>query len=88
MKVRIMEMTTSATPPEAGRMARRLSMPVRFCTMAFMGMMSSRVTPMPMTPAAKPSMSVSALKTLETSRYDAPMERRMPISFVRSSTEM
>ena len=31
-------------------------------------------------------ITVSALNTRETSRLDAPMARRMPISFVRSST--
>ena len=55
---------------------------------AFAGRMSRQEMPMPMAPARKPTMSVSALNTREMSRFDAPMARRMPISFVRSSTEM
>ena len=33
-------------------------------------------------------MKVSALKTREMSFFEAPIERRMPISFLRSRTEM
>ena len=33
-------------------------------------------------------MPVSALNTEETLCFEAPMARRMPISLVRSSTEM
>ena len=51
-------------------------------------MISNSVMPMPMAPEQKPSMSVSALNTREISRLLAPMARRMPISFVRSSTEI
>ena len=51
-------------------------------------MISNSVMPMPMAPEQKPSMSVSALNTREMSRLLAPMARRMPISFVRSSTEI
>ena len=46
------------------------------------------VRPMPMTPAVKPTMMVSALNTRLMSPLLAPMERRMPISFLRSSTLM
>ena len=42
--------------------------------------------PNPIAPAVKPIMKVSALKTRETSRFEAPIARRMPISLVRSST--
>ena len=43
---------------------------------------------MPIIPAIKPTISVSALKILPTSRLLAPKLRKIPISFVRSSTEM
>ena len=33
-------------------------------------------------------MTVSALNMLETSPFDAPIARRMPISLVRSCTEI
>ena len=45
-------------------------------------------TRMPSSPAASPTMRVSALNTRDTSRLDAPTARSMPISLVRSSTEM
>ena len=43
---------------------------------------------MPSRPDAKPTIMVSALNILDTSRFDAPIERKIPISFVRSCTEM
>ena len=63
-------------------------MPVRLYTTAFAGISRSSVTPIPIAPAAKPTMSVSALNTREISLLLAPIARSMPISFVRSSTEM
>lgn len=39
-------------------------------------------------PETKPTMSVSALNTLEISLFDAPIARRIPISFVLSRTEI
>ena len=41
-----------------------------------------------MSPDEKPMMTVSALNMTETSRLEAPMARRMPISRVRSWTEI
>ena len=78
----------SKSAPSTGRMALRFGRPVRWCTMRLMGISRISVHRMPITPAVKPSMSVSALKTREISCLLAPIERRMPISFVRSSTEM
>ena len=69
-------------------MALRVGRPVRWCTMRLMGISKISVHRMPITPAVKPSMSVSALNTREMSCLLAPMERRMPISFVRSRTEI
>ena len=42
---------------------------------------------MPITPAVKPIMIVSALNTLETSIFLAPILLKIPISFVRSITD-
>ena len=53
-----------------------------------MGMQSRYVISTPSAPAAKPMRTVSAVNMLETFFFDAPMERRMPISFVRSCTEI
>ena len=75
INVSAMLMTTSAAPPATGRMAFRLSIPVRWCTTRLMGMISNSVMPMPMAPEQKPSMSVSALNTREISRLLAPMAR-------------
>ena len=78
-------MPTRARPASGGSAAIS-GMPVRLLRMILAITVSPRVTRMPMTPAAKPTMSVSALKTRETSRRLAPMDRRIPISLVRSST--
>ena len=88
MNVSAMLMRISKIAPSTGRMALRVGRPVRWCTMRLMGINRISVHRMPITPAVKPSMSVSALNTREMSCLLAPMERRMPISFVRSSTEM
>ena len=51
-------------------------------------MQSRSVIAIPRTPAARPTINVSALNTLEISLFDAPIERSMPISFVLSITEI
>ena len=43
---------------------------------------------MPNTPLINPIMNVSALNTRVISFLLAPMERKIPISFVRSNTEI
>ena len=55
---------------------------------ALTGKDTSTTTAIASTPAIKPSIKVSALNTLAMLRLDAPMARRMPISFLRSSTLM
>jgi len=55
---------------------------------ALIGMFRSTVTPIPIKPATKPMIIVSALNTREISFFDAPMLRSTPISFVRSNTEI
>jgi hypothetical protein len=52
------------------------------------GMQARTVNRIPMAPAVKPMISVSALNTRDTSRLDAPMARRIPIYLVRTSTEI
>ena len=51
-------------------------------------MHSNSENSIPIKPEEKPIISVSALKTLEISFFDAPIERSTPISLVRSSTEI
>ena len=53
-----------------------------------MGMSNSAVMPTPSRPEQSPMIKVSALKTCATLRLEAPMARRIPISLVRSRTEI
>ena len=84
---RTTEMSTRPTPAATGT-AARFATPATCSIIMFTGISSSTVTTMPSTPDTKPMMKVSAVKIRLTSRLLAPMERRMPISFVRSSTEI
>ena len=68
--------------------ALRSGMPDTVWITWLMGSSASRDTPMPMSPAQQPMMKVSALNTWEMFPLEAPRARRMPISLVRSSTEM
>ena len=77
----------SIAAPSGGREAIE-AIPVSEFSMIFMGSRISSVMPIPIAPEISPIMKVSALKTLETSFFDAPIERRIPISFVRSRTEI
>ena len=80
--------STSAIPPPTGSTAAILEMPESARRIRLMGMQKSSVTMIPISQAENPMISVSALKTRETSRFDAPIARRIPISLVRSSTEI
>ena len=46
----------------------------------------SKLTPMPIRPAQRPMIKVSALNTWEMFPLEAPMARRIPISFCLSRT--
>jgi hypothetical protein len=81
-------MATSTPAAGSGSTARTVWPSSSFAMTALMGKVSSMEMPTPRSPAQRPTSSVSALKTCETLRFDAPRARRMPISFVRSSTEM
>ena len=63
-------------------------MPFHASTAWFPGTGATSTTAMASTPAMRPSITVSALKTFATFSFEAPMARRTPISFLRSSTEM
>lgn len=75
------------TAPDTGRAARP-DTPERVLITAFIGMINSKVIPMPISPAVNPTMIVSALKTREISLLEAPILRKIPISFVLSNTEI
>ena len=62
--------------------------PVTVFRIILTGMLINAVASMPISPEQSPSVIVSALNNVNTSLFDAPRLRRMPISFVRSSTEI
>ena len=55
---------------------------------ALAGIHKINVIIIPIAPDTKPSIRVSALNTLDTSFFDAPILLKTPISFVLSRTEM
>ena len=85
ISVSSMEMPTRITPATGGSAAIS-GIPVRLLRIILAITVRPSVTRIPITPAAKPTISVSALKTRDTSRRLAPIARRIPISLVLSST--
>ena len=79
---------TRMTAPPNGNIARKVESPVSACKIKLMGIHKRYVTSTPKSPDANPMISVSALNILDTSRFDAPIARKIPISFVRSCTDM
>ena len=67
-----------------GRTALRFAIPVNAFKIMFIGMQSKYVTTTPKRPDVKPTIIVSALNIPETFFFDAPIARRIPISFVLS----
>lgn len=82
--VKIMLMQTKAIAIVGGKIALRLVIPVRCCKIIFIGMHNRYVTRTPKAPEEKPIITVSALNMLETLRFEAPIARKIPISFVLS----
>ena len=78
----------SAAAAAGGIEAVMSCLPAMRRMMALVGMSSSSAMPIPISPAIRPVMNVSALKISPTLRLEAPMARRIPISFLRSSTLM
>ena len=87
INVKNMLITTSAIPPIQGSFDSPLTS-VRDLIMRFIGMFSKSVIMIPRAPAIKPIVMASALNTCEISFFEAPIARRIPISFVLSRTEM
>ena len=82
VKTTLMPIRISATGK--GKIASRLLIPVRVLIIKFMGNVKIYVTTTPKSPDVKPMITVSALNIPETSFLDAPIARRIPISFVLS----
>ena len=79
---------TSINAATGFRIALKSPIPVRACKMILIGMHKRYVTITPKRPEAKPIIKVSALNILETSLFDAPIARSIPISFVLSCTDI
>ena len=75
------------TAPLTGNLAI-CETPVIFSTTTLIGTFNTSVINMPNTPLINPIMNVSALNTRVISFLLAPIERKIPISFVRSNTEI
>ena len=78
---------TRITAPATGSFATP-AIVVTFSIIRFAGMHKISVITIPSAPDTKPSISVSALNTRETSFFDAPILLKIPIYFVLSSTEI
>ena len=76
------------TANSIGKTAFKLARPVNANKIAFKGMQNKYVNNTPIRPDAKPMMTVSTLNIPATSRLDAPTARKIPISLVRSCTEI
>ena len=87
IKGRNILISTSITPACHGRFAI-CSISNPFFTTMLIGIQINKDTPIPMIPDTNPSIRVSALNTRDTSFFDAPTARRIPISFVLSRTEI
>ena len=87
IKVSSILMITRMTAPPAGREATPEISAID-SIIILIGIFSSMVMIIPKAPATKPTIKVSALNTWEISRLEAPMLRKIPISFVLSSTDM
>lgn len=71
--------------PQCGK---KMPSPLSVSMIELIGTRANSDTPIPSNPAQQLIIKVSALNTCEILRLDAPRARRIPISFVRSITEM
>ena len=69
-----------------GSTAFMLLTPETACIIAFIGISISKVIPIPIRPAHRPIIQVSALNTADTFFLEAPIALKIPISFRRSKT--
>ena len=79
--------TTNIIAPAVGNL-EIFDIPTIDFIIIFIGIFNNNVTTIPINPATNPIISVSALNTLETSFFEAPILRRIPISFVLSNTDI
>ena len=74
--------TTIIIAAGRGKIAFKLLIPVTLCMIKLIGIQRIYVTTTPKSPAEKPTIIVSALNILDTFLFDAPIARKIPISFV------
>ena len=80
-------MATSITAPKAGNLATP-AIPARFLIIMFIGIVSNTASIIPIRPAIKPIIKVYAVNTLLISFLLAPTALKIPISLIRSRTEI
>ena len=83
-----MLITTNIIPPSHGNAALKEGNPVTAFSIILINTFNIKVTAIPIPPETNPTISVSALNTLDISPFDAPIDRNIPISLVRSSTDI
>jgi len=79
--VRAILIATKIPPAATGNVAATPLTPESAAIKLLIGMHKRTVIPIPSAPATNPTISVSALNTLEISFLDAPILRKIPISF-------
>ena len=82
-----MLIATKIIEPKIGKFASP-AMPVKDFKIKLIGIIKTTEIKIPNKPLERPIIKLSAVKTLFTSRFDAPTLRNTPISFVRSITEI
>ena len=78
---------TKIIAPFIGKIAA-FEIEARLFISKFIGIVNNIVTPIPISPAVIPIINVSALNTLVISFLEAPILRKIPISFVLSRSEI
>ena len=81
-----MLMPIKSSASYTGNFAVISSKPSRLCRIILPGIRRISVIAIPKIPAQAPMIKVSALNTWDTFFFEAPIARRIPISFLRSST--
>ena len=88
IKVSSTLITIRIPPTNKGSCALKFGIPVSACNIALIGIHKRYVTSTPSNPEENPIITVSALNILETFFFDAPIALKIPISLVRSCTDI
>ena len=74
--------------PATGSNVAFIATPDKVYIRLFIGIVKIIVIPIPINPAIRPTINVSALNTFDISFLDAPIALNIPISFVLSNTDI